>query len=65
MWISHEPRLWQQQENDVRSMHGTVTYSAGSLGLWRTKLLFGFVRNGVGLSARASDVVASEWEMPL
>ena len=39
-------------------MHGTVTFSAGSLGLWRTKLLFGFVRSGVGLLfARASDVV--------
>jgi hypothetical protein len=46
-------------------MHGTVTYSAGSLGWRRTKLLLGFVRNGVGLLARAIVGVTSEWEMYL
>ena len=47
------------------SMHGTVTYSAGSL-RWRSfVMLFVLIRNIEGLFARARVFVATERETPL
>jgi hypothetical protein len=66
-WDVDFPRaqaLATTRERCPRSMHATVTYSAIFLGLWRINWLFGFVRNGAGLFARASAVVAYEWDKP-